>query len=119
MLGITGDIGVSRQILPEYFPDIGIDKDLVGFAAFLLFDLETLIDGLAIIQPPIMRLLTTKKERRIRMEYAPRPVSRLAPLQEPSPGTVLATRTVLKPGDPNMDNIYYQTISYTPPPPRT
>lgn len=28
-----------------------------------------------IIQPPIMRLLTTKAERRIRMEYAPRPVS--------------------------------------------
>lgn len=29
-----------------------------------------------IIQPPLMRLLTTKKERRIRMDYAPRPVSR-------------------------------------------
>lgn len=27
-----------------------------------------------IIQPPIMRLLTTRSERRIRMEYAPRPV---------------------------------------------
>jgi sodium ion-translocating decarboxylase beta subunit len=31
-----------------------------------------------IIQPPIMRLLTTKKERMIRMEYAPRPVSQRA-----------------------------------------
>ena len=31
-----------------------------------------------IIQPPIMRLMTTRAERRIRMEYAPRPVSRLA-----------------------------------------
>ncbi len=31
-----------------------------------------------IIQPPIMKLLTTKEERRIRMEYAPRPVSRRA-----------------------------------------
>jgi oxaloacetate decarboxylase beta subunit len=29
-----------------------------------------------IIQPPIMKLLTTKGERRIRMEYAPKPVSR-------------------------------------------
>lgn len=29
-----------------------------------------------VIQPPIMRLLTTRKERMIRMEYAPRPVSR-------------------------------------------
>jgi oxaloacetate decarboxylase beta subunit len=31
-----------------------------------------------IIQPPIMRLLTTEDERRIRMEYSPRPVSRKA-----------------------------------------
>jgi oxaloacetate decarboxylase beta subunit len=31
-----------------------------------------------IIQPPLMKLLTTKSERRIRMEYAPRPVSQRA-----------------------------------------
>ena len=31
-----------------------------------------------IIQPPLMRLLTTKSERRIRMEYSPRPVSNRA-----------------------------------------
>jgi len=31
-----------------------------------------------IIQPPLMKLLTTKAERRIRMEYAPRPVSQRA-----------------------------------------
>ncbi len=31
-----------------------------------------------IIQPPLMRLLTTKAERKIRMAYAPRPVSRHA-----------------------------------------
>ncbi len=30
-----------------------------------------------IIQPPIMKALTTRKERLIRMDYAPRPVSRL------------------------------------------
>jgi len=30
-----------------------------------------------IIQPPVMRLMTTPAERRIRMEYSPRPVSRL------------------------------------------
>ncbi len=29
-----------------------------------------------IIQPPIMRLMTTRQERQIRMEYAPRPISR-------------------------------------------
>jgi len=31
-----------------------------------------------IIQPPLMKALTTKSERRIRMEYSPRPVSRKA-----------------------------------------
>ncbi len=31
-----------------------------------------------IIQPPLMRLLTTKAERRIRMDYTPRPVSKRA-----------------------------------------
>jgi oxaloacetate decarboxylase beta subunit len=31
-----------------------------------------------VIQPPLMRLLTTRAERRIRMEYTPRPVSRRA-----------------------------------------
>ncbi len=31
-----------------------------------------------IIQPPIMRLMTTREERRIRMEYSPRPISRRA-----------------------------------------
>jgi oxaloacetate decarboxylase beta subunit len=31
-----------------------------------------------IIQPPIMKLMTTKAERRIRMEYTPRPVSQRA-----------------------------------------
>jgi oxaloacetate decarboxylase beta subunit len=31
-----------------------------------------------IIQPPLMKLLTTKAERRIRMTYAPRPVSKRA-----------------------------------------
>jgi oxaloacetate decarboxylase beta subunit len=36
-----------------------------------------------VIQPPLMRLLTTKKERRIRMIYAPRPVSRRARIAFP------------------------------------
>jgi carboxybiotin decarboxylase len=30
-----------------------------------------------IIQPPLMKLLTTRAERRIRMDYTPRPISRL------------------------------------------
>jgi oxaloacetate decarboxylase beta subunit len=36
-----------------------------------------------IIQPPLMRLLTTKKERAIRMDYAPRQVSRLVRVMFP------------------------------------
>ena len=42
-----------------------------------------------IIQPPIMRLMTTQKERRIRMPYAPRPVSRVAVISFPIIVTVL------------------------------
>jgi oxaloacetate decarboxylase beta subunit len=42
-----------------------------------------------IIQPPIMRLLTTRKERRIRMEYAPRPVPRAAVILFPIIVTVV------------------------------
>ena len=43
-----------------------------------------------IIQPPIMKLLTTKEERRIRMEYAPRPVSRRALVIFPIAITIVA-----------------------------
>ena len=42
-----------------------------------------------IIQPPIMRLLTTSKERRIRMAYAPRPVPRTAVILFPIIVTVV------------------------------
>jgi oxaloacetate decarboxylase beta subunit len=36
-----------------------------------------------IIQPPVMKLLTTQSERRIRMEYTPRPVSKMAAILFP------------------------------------
>ena len=42
-----------------------------------------------IIQPPLMRLFTTKAERRIRMEYAPRPVSRSAVIAFPIVVTIV------------------------------
>src|SRR5688572_418325 len=42
-----------------------------------------------IIQPPIMRLLTTRTERRIRMEYAPRPVSHAAVIAFPIVVTIV------------------------------
>lgn len=42
-----------------------------------------------IIQPPIMRLLTTRAERRIPMEYSPRPVPRAAVITFPIVVTVV------------------------------
>jgi oxaloacetate decarboxylase beta subunit len=42
-----------------------------------------------IIQPPLMKLLTTKAERRIRMVYAPRPVSKRARILFPILVTLL------------------------------
>jgi oxaloacetate decarboxylase beta subunit len=43
-----------------------------------------------VIQPPLMRLLTTQSERRIQMTYAPRPVSRLARILFPLLATIVA-----------------------------
>ncbi|MEE2793161.1 MAG: sodium ion-translocating decarboxylase subunit beta [Acidobacteriota bacterium] len=42
-----------------------------------------------IIQPPLMKLFTTKSERRIRMEYAPRPVPRSAVVAFPIVVTIV------------------------------
>ena len=42
-----------------------------------------------IIQPPLMKLLTTKSERMIRMEYTPRPVSPQARIIFPIAVTVV------------------------------
>ena len=42
-----------------------------------------------IIQPPIMKMMTTRKERMIRMEYSPKPVSRLTKVIFPILVTVL------------------------------
>ncbi len=42
-----------------------------------------------IIQPPIMRLLTTKSERQIRMEYTPRPISQPARILFPLAVTII------------------------------
>jgi len=70
-IGVIGAIDgptaiyVSSQLAPELLAPIAV-------AAYSYMSL------VPIIQPPVMKLLTTKKERLIRMEYAPRPVSRKA-----------------------------------------
>ncbi len=70
-IGIIGAIDgptsifVASKLAPELLAPIAV-------AAYSYMSL------VPIIQPPLMKLLTTKAERRIRMDYAPRPVSRRA-----------------------------------------
>lgn len=70
-IGVIGAIDgptsifVATQLAPRLLAPIAV-------AAYSYMSL------IPIIQPPLMRLLTTKAERRIRMEYAPRPISRRA-----------------------------------------
>jgi oxaloacetate decarboxylase beta subunit len=70
-IGVIGAIDgptaifVASKLAPEILAPIAV-------AAYSYMSL------IPIIQPPVMRLLTTKEERRIRMEYTPRPVSRRA-----------------------------------------
>jgi carboxybiotin decarboxylase len=69
-------IYVSSLLAPELLAPIAV-------AAYSYMSL------VPIIQPPIMRLMTTKAERRIHMEYAPRPVARGAVIAFPIVVTLL------------------------------
>ena len=70
-IGVIGAIDgptsiyVASQLAPELLAPIAV-------AAYSYMSL------VPIIQPPLMRLLTSRRERSIRMAYAPRPVSRRA-----------------------------------------
>jgi oxaloacetate decarboxylase beta subunit len=67
-IGVIGAIDgptsifVATKLAPEILAPIAV-------AAYSYMSL------IPIIQPPLMKLLTTKKERLIRMEYTPRPIS--------------------------------------------
>src|SRR5512138_361251 len=67
-IGVIGAIDgptsifVATKLAPELLAPIAV-------AAYSYMSL------IPIIQPPLMRLLTTKKERLIRMEYTPKPIS--------------------------------------------
>jgi oxaloacetate decarboxylase beta subunit len=67
---------VATQLTPRLLAPIAV-------AAYAYMSL------IPIIQPPLMRLLTTPAERRIQMEYAPRPVSRRARVLFPIVVTVI------------------------------
>ncbi|NTV35743.1 MAG: sodium ion-translocating decarboxylase subunit beta [Anaerolineaceae bacterium] len=62
-----------------------------GLAAAIAVTAYSYMSLVPIIQPPIMRLFTTKKERMIRMEYTPRPVSKLTVILFPIVLTILAS----------------------------
>ena len=70
-IGVIGAIDgptsiyVASKLAPELLAPIAV-------AAYSYMSL------IPIIQPPLMKLLTTKKERLIRMDYAPKPVSQTA-----------------------------------------
>src|SRR5512141_1447812 len=70
-IGVIGAIDgptsifVATKLAPELLAPIAV-------AAYSYMSL------IPIIQPPLMKLLTTKKERQIRMEYAPKPISQKA-----------------------------------------
>ncbi len=61
-----------------------------GLAAAVAVTAYSYMSLVPIIQPPLMRLFTTKRERAIRMEYTPRPVSRTAVILFPIVVTLLA-----------------------------
>lgn len=81
-IGVIGAIDgptaifVSTKLAPELLAPIAV-------AAYSYMSL------VPIIQRPLMRLLTTRKERLIRMEYAPRPVSKRALVAFPLVVTVV------------------------------
>ncbi|HYX06679.1 MAG TPA: sodium ion-translocating decarboxylase subunit beta [Bacteroidales bacterium] len=68
-------------------PDGTTVKNLIGPIAIAAYSYMALVP---VIQPPIMRLLTNKKERRIRMK-PPRAVSRLEKIMFPLIGLLLTT----------------------------
>lgn len=68
-IGVIGAIDGPTAI----FVSSKLAPELLGPIAVAAYSYMSLIP---IIQPPIMRLMTTKKERLIRMDYAPRPVSK-------------------------------------------
>ncbi|HUV15928.1 MAG TPA: sodium ion-translocating decarboxylase subunit beta [Pelolinea sp.] len=81
-IGVIGAIDgptaifVTRKLAPHLLAPIAV-------AAYSYMSL------IPIIQPPIMKLLTTRKERLIRMEYTPRPVSKRVRVLFPLAATII------------------------------
>ena len=70
-IGVIGAIDGPTSI----YVATKLAPDLLAPIAVAAYSYMSLVP---IIQPPVMKLLTTREERMIRMEYVPRPVSRRA-----------------------------------------
>jgi sodium ion-translocating decarboxylase beta subunit len=64
--------------------------DTPGLAGAVAVTAYSYMSLVPIIQPPLMRLFTTRRERAIRMEYTPHPVSKRAAILFPIMVTILA-----------------------------
>lgn len=78
-------IATRMRELGESLPNVDI-RDIVGATAVAAYSYMALVP---IIQPPIIKLLTTKKERLIRMKYASKPVSRRTQIMFPVLTTII------------------------------
>jgi len=81
-IGVIGAIDGPTAI----FVASKLAPELLGPIAVAAYSYMSLVP---IIQPPVMRLLTTKKERRIRMDYTARPVSKDAVIIFPLAVTIV------------------------------
>jgi oxaloacetate decarboxylase beta subunit len=81
-IGVIGAIDGPTSI----FVATKLAPDLIAPIAVAAYSYMSLVP---IIQPPLMRLLTTKNERKIRMEYTPRPISKLTLVLFPITATLL------------------------------
>jgi carboxybiotin decarboxylase len=83
-IGVIGAIDGPTSI----FVASKLAPEMLGPIAVAAYSYMSLIP---IIQPPIMRLMTTRKERLIRMEYAPRAVSSRAVILFPIVVTIVVS----------------------------
>lgn len=83
-IGVIGAIDGPTAIFVASKPA----PEMLGPIAVAAYSYMSLIP---IIQPPIMRLMTTRKERLIRMDYSPRPVSQKAVILFPIVATIVVS----------------------------
>ncbi len=81
-IGVIGAIDGPTAI----FVTTKLAPEMLGPVAVAAYSYMSLVP---IIQPPIMRLLTTRRERLIKMDYAPIPVSKIAVVIFPVVVTVI------------------------------